>query len=427
MSNRNKTTRNLIIIAIILILVSSIVFFLMKKNSNTEIEVETAKVQKRNITKIVSSVGKIQPETEVKVFSETSGELINLNAKEGDFVSSGFILAKIQPDIVQSQMENANAVVEASKNEIEVAKAGLEKAQIDIDRAKKLFEKKYIPENDVIVAQTTFNQAKANLDAAKSRLNQSIASAKQIRFSAVRTTVYAPMNGTVTKLSVKKGEKVLGQAQFQGTELMRVSDLNVMNAEVDVDESEIINVKLGDTAKIEVDALPDQVFKGIVIEIGNAAKTAEVATQDQVINFKVKVRIIDPSKKFRPGMSCNVDIVTETKYNVVTVPLISVTSKKDTTQKIASPSDVDNGNIDAEAKKNQKVKPTSYVYIKQKDNTVKLRKVVVGINSQDFIEIKSGLNEGEEIVSGPYSAVNKELKDGAKIKLANAKEEKKSK
>jgi HlyD family secretion protein len=399
----------------------------MKKNSNTEIEVETAKVQKRNITKIVSSVGKIQPETEVKVFSETSGELINLNAKEGDFVSSGFILAKIQPDIVQSQMENANAVVEASKNEIEVAKAGLEKAQIDIDRAKKLFEKKYIPENDVIVAQTTFNQAKANLDAAKSRLNQSIASAKQIRFSAVRTTVYAPMNGTVTKLSVKKGEKVLGQAQFQGTELMRVSDLNVMNAEVDVDESEIINVKLGDTAKIEVDALPDQVFKGIVIEIGNAAKTAEVATQDQVINFKVKVRIIDPSKKFRPGMSCNVDIVTETKYNVVTVPLISVTSKKDTTQKIASPSDVDNGNIDAEAKKNQKVKPTSYVYIKQKDNTVKLRKVVVGINSQDFIEIKSGLNEGEEIVSGPYSAVNKELKDGAKIKLANAKEEKKSK
>ncbi len=427
MSNRNKTTRNLIIIAIILILVSSIVFFLMKKNSNTEIEVETAKVQKRNITKIVSSVGKIQPETEVKVFSETSGELINLNAKEGDFVSSGFILAKIQPDIVQSQMENANAVVEASKNEIEVAKAGLEKAQIDIDRAKKLFEKKYIPENDVIVAQTTFNQAKANLDAAKSRLNQSIASAKQIRFSAVRTTVYAPMNGTVTKLSVKKGEKVLGQAQFQGTELMRVSDLNVMNAEVDVDESEIINVKLGDTAKIEVDALPDRVFKGIVIEIGNAAKTAEVATQDQVINFKVKVRIIDPSKKFRPGMSCNVDIVTETKYNVVTVPLISVTSKKDTTQKIASPSDVDNGNIDAEAKKNQKVKPTSYVYIKQKDNTVKLRKVEVGINSQDFIEIKSGLNEGEEIVSGPYSAVNKELKDGAKIKLANAKEEKKSK
>lgn len=411
---KKSNTGKIIALIVIIAAIAGGSFYYIKSKKSDAIEVQVAKVEKRTITKIVTSVGKIQPETEVKVFSETSGELIMLDVKEGDIVKSGTILAKVKPDIIQSQLEGAEAGVKASNSDIEVAKSTLNRTKTELERIKKLHEKKYVSDQDLLSAQTAYDQAKASQDAAVSRMEQNKAGVRQIQYSAVRTTVYSPINGVVTKLNAKKGEKVLGQAQFTGTELMRVSDLSVMNAEVDVDENDIVNVKIGDTSLVEVDAFPDEVFKGVVVEIANAAKSAEIASQDQVVNFKIKIRLINLNPKFRPGMSCNVQIITETHPNVLSVPLMAVASRK--AEEKASDMK-DDSNLEEEQKANKKKsKPKTYVFVKKGDK-VSMKQVETGLNSQDYIEIKSGISEGEEIVSGPYSAVSKELIEGSKVML----------
>ncbi len=413
MAKKSNTGKIVILLILIAAIAGGSIYYIKSKKSDA-IEVQVSKVEKRTITKIVTSVGKIQPETEVKVFSETSGELIMLDVKEGDIVQGGSILAKIKPDIIQSQLEGAEAGVKASNSDIEVAKATMNRTKTELDRVKKLHEKKYVSDQDLLLAQTAYEQAKSNHDASISRMEQTKASVRQIQYSAVRTTIYSPINGVVTKLNAKKGEKVLGQAQFTGTELMRVSDLSIMNAEVDVDENDIVNVKIGDTSLVEVDAFPDEVFKGVVVEIANAAKSSELSSQDQVVNFKIKIRLINLNSKFRPGMSCNVQIITETHPNVISVPLMAVASRKE--EEKASNMKDDSNLEEAEKTNKKKSRPKTYVFVKKGD-IVSMKQVETGLNSQDYIEIKSGVNEGEEIISGPYSAVSKELLEGSKVKL----------
>jgi HlyD family secretion protein len=269
------------------------------------------------------------------------------------------------------------------------------------------------------MAQAAYDQAVSGYKAALARYNQALASLKQIKRSAERTTITAPIDGVVTSLSVEEGENVVGTAQMQGTEMMRVSDLSVMNAVVEVDENDIVMVKNGDTARVEVDALPDNIYNGVVIEIGHSAIVSSLGTQDQVTNFEVKIRLIDEEPRLRPGMSCNVDIETKTRRDVIAVPLMAVTVRAEDFDR--SP-DVREGERGLRKKENKesgvsKVKrPPSVVFIKD-GNKVKKKEVKTGISDKGYIEITEGLEEGQTIVSGSYQAVSKQLHDGAEIKV----------
>lgn len=416
MAKKKKKTGLIITLSILAIAVIAVVVFSIKKKDKDVVEVTTSKVERKTITQVVSAIGKINPETEVKVSSEASGELIVLNAKEGDKVTANQLLARIKPDIIESQLEQTRASVDASSNEIEFSKASLDLAKAEFDRNTKLFAKQFISKQEFEAAKTRFEQAKSTIKSSQARHNQTVASLKQIQSSANRTSIYSPINGIVTLLNVKKGEKVLGTQQFQGTELLRVSDLSVMNAMVDVDENDITKVKLGDTARIEVDAISGQKFTGVVIEIGNAAIASATAVQDQVTNFKVKLRILNPSEKFRPGMSCSVDIETDVHKDVLSVPLMAVTVRTDETKLQETDKKEEPKEDDGKEVKVKKTKPKSLVF-KKVGNVAKIQYVETGISDNGFIEIKSGLNVGEEIISGNFNAVSKTLKNDSKVKI----------
>lgn len=415
MKKKKKNKKILIILPIMLILAGVTVYFVFFNKKDDTIEVTTTKVIRKDITQTVNAIGKIQPETEVKVSSELSGELIQLNIKEGDEVKNGMMIAKIKPDIIESQLEQLKAQVDGSRVDIDFSKTALVRAEQDYKRKQELFEKKFIPLQELEISKTSFEQAKSNLESAYTRLKQSEANYKQTSRNAERTTLFSPIDGVVTKLNVEKGEKVLGTMQFQGTELMIISDLSIMNAVVEVDENDVVLIDLGDTCEIEIDAFPNKTFKGQVIEIGHSAIVTSTGTQDQVTKFQVKVRLFDKDIKLRPGMSCSVDIKTETKYNVLSIPLGAVTVRA-----IEKESDVKDGKWGIEKEEIEKevneADIQSVVFAK-KGNIAKQKNIKTGISDNGFIEVKSGLDDNEEIISGSYTAVSKLLKDSSKIKL----------
>ena len=411
--NKKKVIIIICVLALVFIGVLAVVFV---TKGDKAIKVTTSKAERRTITQTVSAVGKIQPETEVKIASETSGEIIYLGVKEGDTVRYDKLLVRIKPDIIETQLEQFKASAEASKTDIDARKTELDRSSIDLRRISDLYKKEYVSSQDYDKAKATYEQAQSGHEAAIKRYEQARAALKQIEVSAMRTTINAPINGIVTSLSVEKGEKVVGVAQMAGTEMMRISDLNIMNAVVDVDENDIILVKIGDTATVEIDAIPDKIYKGIVIEMGHSAKESQLGSQDQVINFSVKIRLIDKEVRLRPGMSCNVEIQTETRSNVVAVPLQSVTVR---TEKFNKTPDVREQNIKAESDEDKKVKqerPPSVVFIK-KGNRAKMIKVKTGVSDKGFIEITDGLKGDEEIISGSFQAISKELSDSCIIKI----------
>ncbi|MFY8161849.1 MAG: efflux RND transporter periplasmic adaptor subunit [Candidatus Kapaibacteriota bacterium] len=415
MKKKKKNKKILIILPIMLILAGVTVYFVFFNKKDDTIEVTTTKVIRKDITQTVNAIGKIQPETEVKVSSELSGELIQLNIKEGDEVKNGMMIAKIKPDIIESQLEQLKAQVDGSRVDIDFSKTALVRAEQDFKRKQELFEKKFIPLQELEISKTSFEQAKSNLESAYTRLKQSEANYKQTSRNAERTTLFSPIDGVVTKLNVEKGEKVLGTMQFQGTELMIISDLSIMNAVVEVDENDVVLIDLGDTCEIEIDAFPNKTFKGQVIEIGHSAIVTSTGTQDQVTKFQVKVRLFDKDIKLRPGMSCSVDIKTETKYNVLSIPLGAVTVRA-----IEKESDVKDGKWGIEKEEIEKEvneADIQSVVFSKKGNIAKQKNIKTGISDNGFIEVKSGLDDNEEIISGSYTAVSKLLKDSSKIKL----------
>ena len=302
------------------------------------IKVSVEKPEKRTITESISANGKVQPEIEVKISPEVSGEIISLPVKEGDYVEKGQLLVKIKPDTYISFKERAIASVNSSKARLAQAQAQLEQSELGFNRSKQLFEQKAISESDFESAQTNFNVAKADVKAALFNVESAEASLREAEENLNKTTIYAPMTGTISKLNVELGERVVGTAQMAGTELLRVANLSRMETRVDVNENDIVRVKLNDTALIEIDAYVDQKFKGVVTQIANSASLQGVSA-DQVTSFEVRILLLEESYKhlisnrnknpFRPGMSTTVEILTETRNNVLSVPIQAVTTRSD--------------------------------------------------------------------------------------------------
>jgi HlyD family secretion protein len=375
--------------------------------------VKTQNVERRTISQKVSAIGRINPETEVKISPETSGEIIYLGIEEGDTVSANQLLVKIKPDIIQTRLDQYKAGLDASKMEIEMRKAEMERSKSELSRITELYKKEFASKSDFERAESTYQTALAAYKSSLSGLERSEAAYREIERNAERTAIFAPIAGTVTKLAVEKGEKVVGTEMMQGTEMLRVSDLSVMNAVVDIDENDIVLVDIGDTAYVEVDAFPNKKFLGQVIEIGHSAQVSSLGSQDQVTNFSVKVRLLEKDVKMRPGMSCNVEINTQTKYNVLSVPLQAVTVRIDKREQ--NETEQKSNQFKTEEAVEKSDIPPSLVFVVSGDS-VKQTVVETGVSDSGFIEIVSGLSDKQEIVTGNFTAVSKLLEDGSKIK-----------
>lgn len=411
MAKRKNNKKGIIIGITIAILALAGIALVIFGRGEQAIAVTVEEVSKRTITQTVSAVGKIQPETEVKISSQTSGEVIFLGVKEGERVKARQLLARINPDIVETQLEQVKASVEAAKIDIDARASEKERATNDFYRAKELFDKKFISKQEFDNYKASYDLAMSSYRAAMARYEQAKATLRQFERSLARTSIYSPIDGVVTSLSVELGEKVVGTEMMMGTEMMRISDLNVMNAVVDVDENDIVYLKLGDTAYVELDAIPDRKFKGVVLEISHSAKVSSLGTQNEVTNFEVKIRLLERDPRFRPGMSCNVEIQTETRENVLSVPLQSVTIRD------LGMNSFDEDEAGPDEKQTQsKARPQQIVFILEGDKA-KMRKVETGISDKGYIEIISGLSLGEKVISGSYHAVSKLLTDGAKVKV----------
>jgi HlyD family secretion protein len=420
-------------------------------------EVEFTKVKRADIVERVSASGKIQPEIEVKLSPDVSGEIVGLYVNEGDSVKAGQLLLKIRPDNYESLLSRADAQVNSSKASVEQSKAvqaqaesRLLKAKIDYDRNKKLHDDKVISDaefdqfnSQFLVAKQDVESAKANVLAAEYNVKSTQAALKEARTNLTKTTIYAPQSGTISKLNVELGERVVGTTQMAGTELLRIANLNKMEVRVNVNENDITRVSLNDTVIIDVDSYSStgRKFKGVVYEIASSANglgatgtAAAAVSTDAVTEFEVKIRVLRKSYAdlvtgrgsypLKPGMTASVEIVTNRKNKVLSVPLASVTTR-DPSMKVEGEKkegEGDNNNQEPE-KVIKKDKIKEVVFVMGKDNKAKLREVKTGISDFENIEILSGLSDNEQIISGPYLTISKKLKEGDLV--AAKKEDKK--
>ena len=407
---KNNNLLKILAAAVVLLLILAMVG---KKagwfGKEVSIKVATEKVGINPIVEAVTANGKIQPETEVKISPDVSGEIVELHVKEGDFVQKGTLLFKIKPEIYISSRDRAAATLNSTKARLSQVEAQLIQAELAFNRSKKLFEENTISKADFEQAESQYKVAKAEMESAQYSVKSSEASLKEANENLVKTTVYAPMTGTISSLLVEQGERVVGANMMTGTEVLRVADLNRMEVVVEVNENDIIRVKQGDTAIVEVDAYLDRDFKGVVTEIANSANTLGT-TSDQVTNFKVRILILKESyndliseknpSPFRPGMSASVDIYTSSKTGVMTVPIQAVTTRTDTTA------------TDPEAK--NEIRTLVFV----SDGTYALaRDVKTGIQDNVNIEILSGLTGEENVIVQPFSAISKKLSDSTRIEV----------
>lgn len=442
-TKKKKKTNWLLIGLLALLAVVLIAAFFKGKGKESGTAVTFDEVVKRSINETVSASGKIFPETEVKISSDVSGEIVNLYVEEGDSVVQGQVLAKIDPDAFASAVERGRASVNTSKAQKAMAESNIASSQAQLSQikaqlqnAQRIHDRNKVLMADGVISQAEFDQSEsnlngllANLEAAKASIESaeknaesaaynvkvSQANLKELTTNLNRTTIKAPTSGTVSSLSVEKGERVVGTIQMTGTEMMRIANLNTMEVQVEVSENDILRVNLGDEVDIEVDAYLDKVFKGVVTEIANSANnistTGRVSLNtDQVTNFVVKIRI-DPTSytdisgngeyAFRPGMSASVDIYTDRQNGIVTVPIQAVTVR-----------DMNEIN-DVEDATEEDIQEVVFVH---EGDTVRLVQVTTGIQDDEYIHVSKGLSEGMEVVSGPYSAVSKRLKPGSNVR-----------
>jgi HlyD family secretion protein len=443
---KSNLVRNLIIGAVLLI----VLLLIAKKagwlGDDETLKVSTDQVSRHTITETVSASGKVQPEVEVKMSADVSGEVVDLYVKEGDVVKKGTLLAKINPEIYVSMRERmvagvntSKAALEGSRSRLIQAESQLERANLTYQRNKKLFDEGAISMADFEAIKSAYEVAKAEVDAARQAVmgsdygvKSSEAGLKEANENLNKTSIFAPVDGTISKLSVEKGERVVGTSQFTGTEIMRIANLNEMEVSVDVSENDIVRVHLNDTAIIDIDAYLDRKFKGIITEIANSANVTGLTT-DQVTNFTVKIRILrdsyldlipasDPSySPFRPGMSATVEIQTKKMSNVLAVPIQAVTTR-DTTLKESSKRKLRPGETKkAETAETTEDKTTECVFIVQ-DGKAKMVVVKTGIQDNNFIQVTEGLKENQEVITAPYNAISRTLKDGAIIKIVKKEE-----
>jgi HlyD family secretion protein len=414
MTSKKRLWIAIAIVVLIVVLVAGKKFF--GKDENQRL-VDVEEVVSRDLIQTVAATGKIQPEIEVMLSSEVSGEIIELPISEGNQVQKGDLLVRINPDLIQSALRQAEAGLQNAKAGLAQAEASLRNAQLNYDRNKTLFDKGVISKSEWDRSVADFEMAEATRNSAFYSVESARSNVQQGQDNLNRTSIFAPMSGTISKLAVELGERVVGTAQMAGTEIVRVADLSNMEVEVDVNENDIVKVSIGDTTEVEVDAYLKRIFSGVVTEIANSAEST--LSVDQVTNFKVKVRILPESYQdlmegkpdyfapFRPGMTATVDIQTERRNNIVAIPISAVVIKTDTTvRKPGSPApEVD---VDAER--------FECVFV-MKDNIAALRVIQTGIQDDSRIEITSGLETGDKVITGPYSMVTKLLDPGDRVAL----------
>lgn len=411
----------IVAMVVILLVVLSKSGAIGKRNEGKE--VETAAASEMTIVETVSATGKIQPEIEVKISSEVSGEIIALPVKEGQVVKKGDLLVRINPDLYTSGFNRTVAGLSQTKAGMSQADAQFREAKANYDRNKTLFDKGIISRSDWEKTVSAYEVAQANKQAAYYNVQSASATVNEARDNLGRTTIYSPADGTISSLGVELGERVLGTQQMTGTEILRVANLDNMEVEVDVNENDIVKVSVGDSANVEVDAFPKKQFKGLVTSISNSANAN--LTADQVTNFKVKVRILKASYQdllkgkpatyspFRPGMTATVDIITKRRANVIAVPISAVVMKSDTTsgsreRRSTAP---ENDGVSDEKQVVKKDKKMECVFVKS-GNKAKLRVITTGIQDDTNIEVLTGLKKGDTVIVGPYTTVSKDLKPG---------------
>src|SRR5213080_732709 len=397
------------------------------------IPVTTEKAVRRTILQTVSATGKVQPETEVKISPEVAGEITELPVEDGMQVKKGDLLVKIKPDSYKALLEQQEAAISAAKATNLQQKATMLKSEHDFKRAEDLFNKKLISEQEFNAAQAAYDVAKNTFESSLHEIERAEAGSSQARDQLSKTTIYSPIDGTVTVLNSKQGERLVATGQFAGTEVMRVADLSHMEARVDVNENDVVNVKVGDKADIKIDAYGDRKFHGAVYQIANTGKTTGAGTQEEVTNFEVKIRIEDTDVTLKPALSCTAEIHTNEMKDVVAVPMQAVTIR--TGDSNLSPEEIekkkqkitqrDKGDNNAEfvneraekaAQKEEREKLVKVVFLK-KGNKAQIAKVTTGISDDTYTEIKSGIQAGDEVISGSYSAISRKLKEGAKVAL----------
>ncbi|MBI3884307.1 MAG: efflux RND transporter periplasmic adaptor subunit [Opitutae bacterium] len=441
---KKKSSRTLFIVLGVVILLVAVVAVVASKRQGekpTPVTVEQAAI--RTITHLVTATGKVQPEVEVKISPEVSGEIIEMPFKEGASVKKGDLLVKIKPDFYQAQMEQQEASLVAARTNAVQAKAQLLKAQEDFKRSDDLFAKKLISDSEYTAAKTGLEVAQANYENSLAQIRRTEGSLSQFRDQLSKTSIFAPMDGSISSLTSEVGERVVGTGQFAGTEIMRIANLESMEVRVKVNENDIINVKVGDHAVVTVDAFPGRRFNGAVREISSSALSAgatssqaalAASASDEVTNFLVKISITDRDGQLRPGMSATVDIETETVAKVVSVPIQSVTVRaaggktseeiqqaKAKEAKERSGNDLELANEREDARRNRDALQR-LVFVRT-GNVVKSRPVTTGIADNTYIEIKSGVQAGDEIVIGSYAAISRKLKDGSKVILEKIKKD----
>ncbi|WP_430812159.1 MULTISPECIES: efflux RND transporter periplasmic adaptor subunit [unclassified Carboxylicivirga] len=410
-----------VIIAIAALFVILIVLLIGKKQGwigqDYQEKVLAEKATLRTITETITANGKIKPMVEVKISSDVSGEILDLTVEEGQEVKQGQVLARIQPDIYERNYEKMQAALKSAEANLIQAQAQREQKELNYHRNQKLWADKTISEADFEQVASDYEVAKANQAAAKASLRNAKASLNEAKDNLNKTTIYAPMDGTISRLNVEKGERVVGTAQFEGTEMMTLANLHQMEVLVDVNENDIIRVSQYDTCLIEVDAYLKQKFKGIVTQIANSAKT-QGASADQITNFEVRVLILPTSYQhlisdeatskypFRPGMSATVDIQTNTCYNTVSIPIQSVTTRPDSIQ---------NDSVKITADKEKRIE---VVFVVEEGLAIQ-KTVVPGIQNTRYIEILEGIDEGEMVISGPYSAISRKLKHETAVQVVD--------
>jgi HlyD family secretion protein len=415
--------------SVVLSIIASIVW----NKHERPIPVTTEAAIRKTIVQTVSATGKIQPEVEVKISPEVAGEIIELPVDDGVQVKKGDLLVKIKPDSYKAQLEQMEAAISTAKATNLQQKAMMMKTEQDLKRSEDLFNKKLISPQEYNAAQAASDVAKNTFESSLHEIERAQASSSQARDQLSKTTIYSPLDGTVTVLNSKLGERLVATGQFAGTEVMRVADLTHMQAIVDVNENDVVNVKVGDKASVKIDAYGDRKFNGVVQQIANTGKTTGTGTQEEVTNFEVKIRIDDHDVALRPGLSCTSDVQTNVVKDAVAVPMQSVTIRTGDTN--LSPEEIekrkqkatanDKGNNNAEfvneqaekaAQKEEHEKLAKVVFLK-KGSKAQMVRVTAGISDDTYTEIKSGIQPGDEVISGSYSAISRKLKEGAKVTL----------
>ncbi len=416
--NIKKNIKWILLIAVILI-VSLIIYGSTHKKNVVTVTTET--VSRKDITEVIPANGKIKPVVEVKISPDVSGEIVELNFKEGDPIKKGDLIIKIKQDVYISMRDRAEASLNSVKAQLTQQKAQYNQIELNFKRNKILFDQKAISESEYEKVLSEYEVAKEQIKAAEFNVKSASAALKEAQENLIKTTIYSPMDGIISKMSVERGERVVGTSQMAGTEMLRIANFKDMEVLVDVNENDIIRIKPNDTTKIEVDAYPDRKFTGVVTQIANSAKNIG-STIEQVTNFEVKVYILpesysdlikDGKNPFRPGMSASVSIQTNKKEGILTIPIQAITTR----------SDLLSDSLKKTLGPNESVEQVFVV----KGDTVDVRRITTGIQDLSNIEILTGIKEGEKVVTGPYAAITKALKKGASVKIQTEKDRDKAK